>query len=77
MRDTDMVPIKAFWKKLSGPVKIGIIFGSLGALLTVIGLIRQGNLHPLSILLGILLPGLAWGVVSWAIALAVVEVESE
>jgi len=45
--------------------------------MTVIGLIRQGNLHPLSILLGILIPGLAWGVVSWAIAFAVVEVERE
>jgi len=69
--------MKSLWKKLSGPVKVGLIFGFLGALLTVIGLIRQGNLHPLSILLGILLPGLAWGVVSWAIALAVVEVEEE
>ncbi len=66
-----------FWRKLSLPIKVGIIFGTLGALLTVIGLIRQGNLHPLSILLGILIPGLTWGVVSWAIAFAVVEVEEE
>ncbi|HDN80918.1 MAG: hypothetical protein DRI61_00515 [Chloroflexi bacterium] len=69
--------LRTVWQKLSGPVKIGLTFGFLGALLTVIGLIRQGNFHPLSILLGILLPGLTWGVVSWAIALAVVEVESE
>jgi len=69
--------MRSLWSKLSGPVKIGLVFGFIGALLTVIGLIRQGNLHPLSILLGILLPGLTWGVVSWAIALAVVEVEKE
>lgn len=66
-----------FWRKLSLPLKVGIVFGSLGALMTVIGLIRQGNLHPLSILLGILIPGFAWGIVSWAITFAVVEVERE
>lgn len=66
-----------FWRRLSLPLKVGIVFGSLGALMTVIGLIRQGNLHPLSILLGILIPGLAWGIVSWAITFAVVEVERE
>jgi hypothetical protein len=53
------------WKKLSGPVQIG-------ALLTVIGLLA-GNLGPVtlrSLLLGILLGGGSWGVVSWAIATA-------
>ncbi len=69
--------ILTLWRKLSLPLKVGIIFGFLGALLTVIGLIKQGNLHPMSILLGILIPGLTWGVVSWAIAFAVVEVEKE
>lgn len=65
------------WRKLSLPLRVGIIFGSLGALMTVIGLARQGNFHPLSILLGILIPGLTWGVVSWAITFAVLEVEKE
>lgn len=69
--------VLSLWRKLSLPLKVGIIFGTLGALLTVIGLIRQGNLHPVSILLGIVIPGLAWGVVSWAITFAVVEVEKE
>jgi len=69
--------MKALWQKLDGPAKIGLVFGSLGALLTVIGLVKEGNFHPLSIVLGILIPGLTWGVVSWAIATAVVEVEEE
>jgi hypothetical protein len=60
---------------LSGPVKIGLVVGSIGALLTVIGLL-MGNLAPLtlwSLLLGIILGGGSWGVVSWAIASAAAD----
>ncbi|HSJ58572.1 MAG TPA: hypothetical protein VLC95_15425 [Anaerolineae bacterium] len=62
-------------KRLSGPVKVGLIVGALGAVLTVAGLV-SGNLAPLTVrtlLLGILLGGGAWGVVSWAIASAAVD----
>ena len=62
-------------KRLSGPVKIGLILGAAGAVLTVVGL-ATGNLAPLTartLLLGILLGGGAWGVVSWAIAAAAVD----
>ena len=58
------------WKQLGGPVKIGLVLGLIGALLTVIGLL-MGNLAALtarSLLLGVLLGGGSWGVVSWAIA---------
>ena len=58
------------WKRLGGPVKIGLVLGLIGALLTVIGLL-MGNLAPLtarSLLLGVILGGGSWGVVSWAIA---------
>jgi hypothetical protein len=58
------------WKKLGGPIQIGLVLGLIGALLTVIGLL-MGNLAPAtprSIILGILLGGGSWGVVSWAIA---------
>ena len=64
--------MKRYWTRLSGPVKIGLAVGLIGALLTVIGLFT-GNLAPLtlrSLLLGILLGGGSWGVVSWAIASA-------
>ena len=64
--------MKRRWKQLGGPVKIGLVLGLIGALLTVAGLFA-GNLAPLtfrSLLLGILLGGGSWGVVSWAIASA-------
>jgi hypothetical protein len=63
------------WKKLGGPVKIGLVLGFVGALLTVVGLLA-GNLAPLSVrslVLGIILGGGSWGVVSWAIASAAVD----
>ena len=54
--------MKRYWTRLSGPVKIGLAVGLIGALLTVIGLFT-GNLAPLtlrSLLLGIppIIPGL-------------------
>ena len=67
--------MKQRWRQLNGPVKIGLALGLLGALLTVIGLF-MGNLAPLtarSPILGILLGGGSWGVVSWAIASAAVD----
>ena len=67
------------WKNLSSPVKIGLVLGALGALLTVIGLLA-GNLAPLtlrSLLLGILLGGGSWGLVSWAIASAAVDASAD
>ncbi len=67
------------WKRLGGPVKIGLVLGLVGALLTVIGLL-MGNLAPLtarSLVLGVLLGGGSWGVVSWAIAAVAAEALAE
>jgi hypothetical protein len=67
--------MKRFWTRLRGPVKIGLVVGTIGALLTVIGLFT-GNFAPLSVrtvLLGILIGGGSWGVVSWAIAAAAAD----
>lgn len=64
--------MKALSRRLGTPEKIGLAFGFLGALLTVIGLF-MGNLATLtlrSLFLGILLGGGSWGLVSWAIASA-------
>jgi hypothetical protein len=58
--------------RLGVPAIIGLALGLVGAVLTVIGLVA-GNLAPLSVrsvLLGILLGGGSWGLVSWAIASA-------
>jgi len=67
------------WKRLGGPVKIGLALGFIGALLTVVGLFT-GDFAPLtarSLLLGILLGGGSWGVVSWAIASAASDALSD
>jgi len=63
------------WKHLSGPVKIGLVLGFIGALLTVVGLFTGSfaPLTPRSLLLGVLLGGGSWGVVSWAIASAAAD----
>jgi hypothetical protein len=71
--------MKDFWAKMSGPVKIGLLVGLIGALLTVVGLFI-GDFAPLtvrSLVLGILLGGGSWGVVSWAIASATADAVSE
>ena len=67
------------WKQLGGPVKIGLVLGLIGALLTVIGLL-MGNLAPLtarSLILGVLLGGGSWGVVSWAIAAVAADADAD
>jgi len=64
--------MKGVWLRLSGPVKIGLALGLIGALLTVFGLLTGDfvPLTPRSFLLGILLGGGSWALVSWAIASA-------
>jgi hypothetical protein len=71
--------MKRCWKKLGVPGKIGLVLGALGAVLTVLGLVF-GNLATLSVwsvLMGILIGGGSWGVVSWAIASAAVDASSD
>ncbi len=67
--------MKERWTELGGPLQIGLLVGLLGALLTVVGLLT-GNLAPLtlrSLLLGILVGGGSWGLISWAIASAAAD----
>lgn len=71
--------MKRLWTRLSGPVKIGLVLGLIGALLTIFGLLK-GNLAPFtlrSLLLGIVIGGGSWGVVSWAIAAAARDAMSD
>lgn len=71
--------MKALWRWLGGPGRIGLGVGLVGALLTVAGLV-SGNLAPLtvrSLFLGVLLGGGSWGVVSWAIASAAADAMSD
>lgn len=64
--------------QLSLPLKIGLTFGAIGILLTVVGILR-GNvpLHPASIGMALLIGGGFWFLVSWAVATAAVDVEND
>ncbi len=58
------------WRRLSMPVRIGLVLGLVGAVLTVAGVLL-GNLAPRtpwSLLMGAVLGGGSWGVIAWAIA---------
>ena len=66
------------FSRLGLPAKVGLICAALGMILAIVGIIR-GNvpLNPASILLALLISGGSWGVVSWAVATAVVDVEND
>jgi hypothetical protein len=65
-------------RRLSLPLRVGLLFALAGILLAVVGIIR-GNvpLNPLSIFLALLISGGSWGVVSWAVTTAIVDVETD
>jgi hypothetical protein len=59
-------------------VKIGLVFGALGLLLTVIGIARgQVPLAPANIAVALLLGGGVWYLIAWAVATAAVDVERD
>lgn len=66
------------WQRLSTPLKIGVIAGSLGILLTLVGIVR-GNVppNPASIAMALLIGGGVWFLVAWAVASAAVDVERD
>jgi hypothetical protein len=64
--------------RLSLPLKIGLGFGAVGLLLTLIGIARgQVPLAPLNIAIALLIGGGVWFVVAWAVASAAVDVEKD
>ena len=67
------------WQRLDGPLKIGVSFAVIGIALTVIGIFRDPTTPVTAWSLGIgsLIAGGVWGLVSWAIATAAVEVEED
>ncbi len=68
----------SWWSKVSGPAKIGLAFGLLGAVLAAVGMFRGFAPFTLrAFLMAVLISGVSWGLVSWAIAAAVVEVEQD
>jgi hypothetical protein len=60
------------------PVKVGLVFASLAMLLAVVGIVRgMVPSNPLSIFLALLISGVSWGLVSWAVTTAAVDVERD
>ena len=67
------------WQRLDGPLKVGLFFAILGIILTIVGIFRDPTtpVTAWSLAVGSLISGGVWGVVSWAIATAAVEVEED
>ncbi|HEY80762.1 MAG TPA: hypothetical protein EYP25_00085 [Anaerolineae bacterium] len=65
-------------KALSGPVKIGLVAGSVAILLALFGIVKGAvPANPLSILMALAISGVSWFVVAWAIATAARDVEED
>lgn len=75
----DIKPDTNLWQRLDGPLKVGLSFAALGIILTIIGIFRDPTtpVTAWSLVVGSLIAGLTWGLVSWAIATAAVEVEMD
>ncbi len=71
--------VKNLWQRLDGPLKVGLFFALLGIVLTIIGIFRDPTtpITAWSLGIGSLISGGTWGLVSWAIATAAVEVEKD
>jgi hypothetical protein len=61
--------------RLRGPVVVGLCFALLGIVLSLVGLGREHNLSLRNIALAVVLGGGTWGLISWAIATAAVQVD--
>ncbi len=68
----------SLWARGGLPLRVGLGFALAGIALAIVGIIR-GNvpLNPLSIFLALVISGGSWGLVSWAITTAAVDVEQD
>jgi multisubunit Na+/H+ antiporter MnhG subunit len=75
MNETSKRPL---WQRVSGPAKIGLAFGLLGVILAAIGMLRGfAPFTARAFITAILISGVTWGVVAWAIAQAAVSAERD
>jgi len=68
--------IRYLWRHTNTPIKVGLLFGALGGLLALLGWFRERG-DALGLLIALLVSFVTWGVVAWAIAQAVYEVEKD
>jgi hypothetical protein len=64
---------------LSGPTKVGLFFALLAIVMSVVGLVRDPTTPVTirSLFIATVISGGTWGIVSWAIATAIVDVEED
>lgn len=69
----------SLWRRLSGPVKVGLLFAAIAIALSLFGIFTNPDIpaSPQSIVIATVISGLTWGLISWAIATAVVDVEED
>jgi len=64
--------------KMSGPVRVGFLFGFIGLALTVLGIVRGAvPLRPANMALALVIGFGVWFLVSWAVAQAAGDVEED
>jgi hypothetical protein len=63
--------------RISGPVAVGLLFAAAAIALSLIGLWREGNLTLRNAALAIALGGGTWGLISWAVASAILDVDED
>jgi hypothetical protein len=68
-----------FWQRLSGPVKVGLVFAAIAIALSLYGIFTNPDIpvNARSILIATIISGGTWGLISWAIATAIVDVETD
>ncbi len=65
-------------KFFARPLGLGFIFGAIGILLTVVGVVRgEVPAQPASIAVALALGGGIWFLIAWAVASAARDVESD
>jgi hypothetical protein len=75
-----MTRLRGLYERLGVPVKIGLIFAIIAGLMAMTGWILRPEYTSrslLSLFLAVVISAGSWGLVSWAIAAAAVEVTRE
>jgi hypothetical protein len=78
--NSEPVVHRNLWRRMSGPLKVGLIFALIAIIMAVVGLVRGSDTAPLTVravIMAVVISGGTWGLISWAIATAVVEVERD
>jgi uncharacterized membrane protein YqjE len=75
-----MTRLRGLYERLGVPVKIGLIFAIIAGLMALVGWVFRPEYTSrslLSLFLAVVISAGTWGLVSWAIAAAAVEVARE